>query len=88
MLKFMATRALVPMFVALFVGACETIVGAALSTVVPAVKLKVEASTGVPLVLVTALVTFTVYCDPDNRLPVGAMLMTWPPPITVQFGVR
>ncbi len=53
------------MFVALFVGACETIVGAALSTVVPAVKLKVEACTGVPLALVTALVTFTVYCDPE-----------------------
>ena len=38
LLKFTETKVLVPMLVALLVGACDTIVGAAVSVAVPAVK--------------------------------------------------
>ena len=58
LLKFTLTSALVPTLLALLMGASETMVGAALSTAVPAVKFEVKACTGTPLVLVTELKTF------------------------------
>jgi len=42
LLKFTLTNAFVPTLVALLMGASETMMGAALSTAVPAVKLDVE----------------------------------------------
>ena len=53
LLKVTLTWAFVPMLVELLVGASAVIVGAALSTAVPAVKLYANAWTGTPSVLVT-----------------------------------
>jgi hypothetical protein len=47
------------MLVELLVGACDTMVGAAVSAVVPAVKLGLKAFTAKPDVFVTALLIFT-----------------------------
>src|SRR5208282_5465859 len=87
LLKVTLTPAFVPILVEEFAGATATMVGAAVSVAVPAVKVYAYACTATPSVLVMVeLPAYTSYVDPATRLLVGAMVMT--PPLAEQFGFR
>src|SRR5580692_9372298 len=80
--KFTLTPALVPTLMAELGGATVKTLGAVKSAAAPVVKLMLKRCTGTLSMLVTKK-TNTEYADPAARLLVGAMLITWPLPVSV-----